>query len=459
MKILLVRPLSDTYIVSPPLGLGYLATALRNIGIEPYILDCVKEQLTFDDFRAFVGQYKPEIVGFQVWSCDVYQVKKSLATVKIYNPNVVTIIGGAHPSGVLQEALEYFMEADFGFRGEGEIGLPLLVKKIRGDAPIPFEDIPGLIWRRGDQIKVNPPVFVDDLDSFGFPAWDLMPPADYPEAPHQGFVKAFPVAPVITTRGCPFNCTFCASHTLNGRKVRFRSPDHILQEIKLLKQTYAVKEIHIEDDNFTVNKKYVQRFCQALRENGLDIFWYCSSGIRLDSLDIDTLRLMQDSGAYTFTVAIESGSNRVLKLMQKNLTVETVREQVAMMNRAGCKPTGLFMIGFPGETRAEIRETVKFAKSLDLKRAQFAIFHPMPGSKIYDELKTQGRLKHLDWSKIKPSEVAYDSDIPDRELKRLQRNAFLSFHLRPHIFWYQLKEIKSWAHFWYLLKRTFAMLF
>ncbi|MFC1813385.1 B12-binding domain-containing radical SAM protein [Thermodesulfobacteriota bacterium] len=459
MKILLVRPISNTYIISPPLGLGYIATALRKINVEPYILDCVKEGVSLKEFEGFLDKYNPEIVGFQVWSCDVYPVKESLKIVKKLNKNVVTIVGGAHPSGELQRSLEYFKEADFGFRGEGEEGVALLVKKLSGDDSIQFDSIPGLIWRDDGKIKLNSPVFVDNLDSLGIPAWDLMPPADYPEAPHQGFAKEFPIAPIITTRGCPFNCSFCASHTINGRKVRFRTLDHVLEEISLLRNEYGVKEIHIEDDNFTINKKFVQQFCRALIKNGNNIFWHCSSGIRVDSLDVDTFRLMKRSGCYTFTVAIESGSNRVLQLMQKQLTVETVRKQVAMMNRAGCKPTGLFMIGFPGEKRQEIEETIKFAKSLNLKRAQFAIFHPMPGSRIYDELKNQGRLNCLDWSKIKPSEVAYATEIPEKELKRLQRKAFLSFHLRPRILICQLMEINSWKHFWYLLKRVFSMLF
>ncbi|MBW1915783.1 MAG: radical SAM protein, partial [Deltaproteobacteria bacterium] len=295
--------------------------------------------------------------------------------------------------------------------------------------------------------------------SYGFPAWDLIPPGEYPNAPHQGFAKAFPIAPIITTRGCPFDCSFCASHSINGRKVRFRTVGHVLEEMDLLQNRYGVKEFHIEDDNFTINKKYVKTFCNTLKLKGIDTYWHCSSGMRLDSLDIDTLRLMKGSGCYTYTVAIESGTNRVLKLMQKHLSVETIQKQIEMMNQAGCKPTGLFMIGFPGETKDEISKTIQFSKSLDIKRAQFAIFHPMPGSKIWGKLKAQGRLKTLDWQKIKPSEVAYSSDIPAKELKRLQRKAFLSFHLRPRILWYQLREINSLEHFLYLLKRMISMLF
>jgi len=458
MKFLLVRPVSDTYIISPPIGLGYIATAIRKTGVNPHILDCVKERLTLTGFKKFIETFNADIVGFQVWSCDALQVKQSLKIIKESNKKTIIIIGGAHPSGDPKGSLEYFTEADFGFRGEGERGITLFIEKLLGDDSIKLDIIPGLIWRSNGKIYYNGLSLVTDLDSIGIPAWDLIPPSRYPYAPHQGFAKAFPIAPIIITRGCPFDCSFCASHSINGRKVRFRTISHVLEEMALLKNEYGVKEFHIEDDNFTINKYLVKEFCKKLITESIDTYWHCSSGIRLDSLDIDTLRLMKDSGCYTFTVAIESGTNRVLKLMQKNLTVMTVRKQINMMNRAGCKPTGLFMIGFPGETRNEIRKTIKFAKNLDIKRAQFAIFHPMPGSKIWDELKKQGRLKGLDWSKIKPSEVAYTSEIPAKELKRFQRKAFVTFHLRPKILWYQLREINSWENLLYILKRIISML-
>jgi len=128
------------------------------------------------------------------------------------------------------------------------------------------------------------------------------------------------------------------------------------------------------------------------------------------------------------------------------------------MNKAGYKPTGLFMIGFPGETKEEVDQTIKFSMSLDLKRAQFAIFHPLPGSRIFDNLKEKNKLKNIEWSKIKPSEAAYKHEnLSEKTLKSLQRFAFLKFHLRPRILYYQLKEIKSLSHFWFLSKRIIDM--
>lgn len=460
MKVLLVRPISDTYIISPPIGLGYLATALRKANHDPRILDCTKAKFGFRDFEEFIRKDGPDVVGFQVWSCDAENVKKCLRIVRSIDPKIVTIIGGAHPSGVCEESLDFFKDADYGFKGEGEIGLPKLINKLSGDKKISLEEVPGLIWRDGVIVKSNPPIFIDDLDVLGFPAWDLIDPGTYPKAPHQGFAMAFPAAPIFTTRGCPYPCTFCATRTITGRRLRHRSIDNVIEEIKILRYKYGVKEIHIEDDNFTMNKNFVKEFCQKLISEKLDIFWYCSSGVRLDSLDDDILLLMKRSNCYTLTIAIESGNQRVLNLMKKDLTLDEIRKRVSVMNKAGYRPTGLFIIGFPGETKDEMRQTLEFAMSLNLKRAQFAIFHPLPGSEIYEELKSKGKLSGLDWSNLKPSEAAYaDGETSAGDLKRFQRMAFLKFHLRPRILYYQLKEIRSLSNLFYLIRRVADMLF
>lgn len=459
MKILLVRPISDTYIVSPPIGLGYLATALRKAGHQPEILECVKERMNFNDFAQLLKKTQPDIVGFQVWSCDLPNIKKSLKILKKVCPEATTVVGGAHPSGAPFETMDYFKEVDFAFKGEGEVGLPLLVDKLSGKKDVDLTQIPGLTWRINGKSLVNPAILVDELDQFEMPAWDLMDPRSYPRAPHQGFAKAFPTAPIVVTRGCPFSCAFCATHAINGKKIRSRSIGSVIQEIKLLKNQYGVREIHIEDDNFTFNREFVKEFCNTLIKERLDVFWYCSSGLRLDSVDKEILLLMKASGCYTLTIAIEAGAQRVLNLMKKRLSLSKVKEAVSLMNNVGYKPTGLFMIGFPGETEKEIKQTIRFAMSLDLKRSQFAIFHPLPGTEIFDTLKKEGKLDNIEWRKIKPSEAAYESEnLSEKQLKKLQKMAFLKFYLRPRILYYQLREITSLSHLWFLFKRAMDML-
>lgn len=316
MRILLVRPVTakkKSLNVIPPIGLGYLATAAREAGFsDVLILDCVREKFNFEAFAEKIRQVSPDVIGFQVFSHDISSLQESLKIVKIIKPNVVTIAGGPHPSGLPKEILKRFFNLDFAFKGEAEIGFPLLLEKLSKNKKFVsspsssfFKKIPGLIWRRSQtEIEVNPQIFPNNLDELGLPAWN--------------FFKNLPIAPIMATRGCPFECTYCARNTVTGRKVRKRSVDNVISEIEFLYRKYGVREIHILDDNFTINKEYTKEFCTKLLLKDFKISWCCPNGVRLDTLDLETLKLMKKSGCYYISLGIESGSDRILKLMKKN---------------------------------------------------------------------------------------------------------------------------------------------
>ncbi|MEA3307538.1 MAG: cobalamin-dependent protein, partial [Elusimicrobiota bacterium] len=262
MKITLINPINRSYVVMPSLGLGYLAGQLLKDDHEVKILNCLKEKMTFEMFEAFVSERPHDIYGFQMFSYDFSSIKRHLDIIKSRNPKAVTILGGAHPSGDPYGVLKSLENADFAFYGEAEIGIRKLVKYLKGGADSgALKDVPGLIWRNEDKIVVNEREFVGDLDSLDYPAWELQKPQDYPRAPHGAFAKNFPTAPIIITRSCPFQCTFCAGKSISGRKLRKRSIDNTIEEIKYLHEKFNVKEIHIEDECFTIHKGLVLEFC------------------------------------------------------------------------------------------------------------------------------------------------------------------------------------------------------
>lgn len=458
MNVVLIRPNSKTFIITPPVGLGYLATSLRKEGHEVEIVDASKDRLNCSELESKVAKLKLDIVGIQTYSCDVFIVAKYLDIIKNISRSITTVIGGAHPSGAPEMAMSQLKNADYAIMGEGEIGLAKLANFLEGNK-VDLNSIPGLAWRENDKIKTNPRLFLDNLDSFGFPAWDLIDPRSYPKAPHQGFAKAFPIAPIVATRGCPYGCSFCGTKTLTGRKIRKRSIEHVLGEIALLVEKYGVREIHIEDDNFTFYPEYVMDFCEQVGRSDLKFYWHCSSGLRIDSLTEEMLRAMIKAGCYNFTVAIESGSQRILNHMCKRLSVETVREKVKLINKVGFMPVALFMLGYPEEKREDVFKTIKLALELKLKRAQFAIFHPLPGSPIFAELERKGYLKNLDLTKIRPTDVAFDHPyLKKEEIKNLQRYAILRFHLRPRIILESLKDMHNINNSIFILRRVFTYL-
>jgi radical SAM superfamily enzyme YgiQ (UPF0313 family) len=304
-------------------------------------------------------------------------------------------------------------------------------------------------------------MFTENLDDLGFPSWDLLKPDQYPLSPHGAFMKNFPIAPITVTRGCPFPCTYCAAHLVSGKRIRSRSVQNVLEEIELLYNKYGIREIHIEDDNFTLNKVFVKEFCNELLERNLDISWACPNGIRLDTLDEEMLDLMKKSGLYVVSVGIESGSARILEAMQKRLTKEKIQDKINLINKAGLEVIGFFIIGYPDETREDILETFKFAESLNLKRANYMIFHPYPGTPITRKLIARGELNlnEQDWEKYILADVVYSPPgISRKQLKNLRRLGFYRFYLRPKILFKLLCEIKSPKHFYIVFKRIFKWL-
>lgn len=462
-RVLLVKPVTPQNLilnVVPPIGLGYLATALRKAGFKQVaILDCLKENLDFVAFNKRIKSYNPDIVGFQVFSHDLSSLEISLKIIKKINPKIITLAGGPHPSGFPQQTLETLPLLDYAFKGEAEVGLPLLIRKLSVKKGNLFR-IPGLIYRQGRKIVVNPQIFPGNLDSLGFPAWDLIDPREYPNAPQGVFFKNLPVAPLMATRGCPFLCTFCAGRTITGLKVRPRSIGYILSEIKFLKEKYGVREIHFLDDNFTLNRSYVREFCQKLLKSNLNISWCCPNGVRLDTLDLEVLKLMKASGCYYVSVGIESGSNRILKLMKKKLTVEKIKRQIKMIKKSGITVNGFFILGYPGETKKEMEATIKLSRSLGLTRVAFYNFLPLPGTEIYEQLARNGEIEEdMDFSHIFQAETPYSPvSVSQKELKKIQQKAYLLFYLRPVILWQMLREIKTPNQFKYILKRAIAYL-
>lgn len=442
--VLLVRPhIARKYSlnVTPPLGLGYIASALRSAGEEVFLLDLLKEGAGLPRLGEAVGKIRPGVAGFQYYSLNTAEVEEAAALCKSIDPGMIVVIGGPHPSAAPEQSLELVPSADYAISGEGEESFPLLCRALRDAAP-PLREIPGLAWREGGTVLRNPPRFIADLDSLGLPAWDLMEPARYPEAVQGVFFRNWPAAPITATRGCPHVCTFCAGFTVTGRRVRARSARNFLEEVDLLHGRYGVRELKIVDDNFTFHRGFVEEVCRRLIERGPRITWNCPNGMRMDKLDEGLLALMRRAGCYEVTLGIESGSDRILEHMRKRLTTSDIRRHVAMIQRAGLPVSGLFIIGYPAETAQDIEKTIRFARELKLVRAEFNNFIPLPGTEAHEWLLRRGEA--VDVRKLYFSNVPVPPEgMTVEEVKRLQRKAFLSFYLRPRTLLRQAADIRS----------------
>ena len=452
MKILLIKPYNLSDHIQPALGLGYLASSLRK-DHDVTILDCIKTRIKPEKFRAVIEKNKPDVAGIQCYTYDLYKIKEMLK--EISGLRITTVLGGPHPSAAPLETFEFFGgRLDYIFRGEAEVGFKMLIDKLAGKTDVPLEEIPGLGWRKDGKIELNDVRFVEDLDDLEMPAWDLIRPKTYPEAQHGAFFKKFPIAPIITTRGCPYFCTFCAGSLISGRRLRTRTPDNVLDEIKMLYRTRGIREFHVIDDNFTLNKNFAKTLLKKLKAENLDISWSVPNGVRMDTLDDELLELMKDTGLYLISLGIESGSDRILRLMRKNITTDEIRQSVARIRKHGIDIAGFFILGFPGETVEDIEKTIEFSLELDLIRANFFTYLPLPGTESYNGLKAAGLLKGIDLKKFYFMNATFTPEgIGRGTLKALQRKAFMKFFLRPRVMLRNFNEIKSSGHLKFLSGR------
>jgi len=464
MNILLLKPNNICDSIAPNLGLGYLASALR-AKHRVRVMNGIRERFRPEGLDAALRSFRPDLVGLQVYTSDVPLLGAYLNVIRGWNPSVHVTLGGPHPSSVPGSALGLLGGlSGTAFRGEAEIGLPLLAGALEeafaggGPAAKPAPDrlaeIPGLVWKDGDRGVQNPVKWIQDLDALAFPAWDLLQPSKYPPAPHAAFFRGFPVAPIIASRGCPFQCAFCAAHLVQGARMRYRGVENLLDEIDLLLCRHGIREIHMVDDNFTFRKDYVMEFCVQVNARGLRFPWTCPNGVRLDSLDRELLQSMKAAGCYAVTIGIESGSQRVLELIGKKTTLREIREKAALIRGVGLDSIGYFILGIPTETREEMRSTASLSLRLGLRRANFMLFHPYPGTRMYEEIqRARTGLARRD----EPSSFAEVAHVPEgftlKEMKNAQRKMFARFYLRPTALVHLLSDIRSPRHAFYVVKR------
>lgn len=467
MKVLLINPVTREKKMTatgstPNLGLGFIATALKKNGHDVEIWDGIKKGMTAErlERRLKVSDY--DVAGFQIFTCTVREAHKGLKLVKSVNPKAITVIGGPHPSGDPEGAMTFLRESDFAFRGEGEEGLPMLLKKLSGNnGDYQFKDIPNLIWRENEEIFSNPLQPIKDLDSLGMPSWDLINPNDYPTGPIGTFARNFPLTTISMTRGCAYPCSFCANNTIMGKVVRNRSSKIILEEMQLLYEKYGVREFQIIDDTFTTVKQLVIDVCKGIIDRGLKISISFPNGVRLNTLDEDILYWLEKAGCYSMGLGIESGSEKTIKAIDKRQTLAEVKEKLNLItNYPKIGAAGFFILGYPGENKEDILKTIKLSKELPLKKAQFVVFLPGPGSPMTKKLKSEGKLKDIDFNDIYAQNIIYvPDDLTLRQLQRFRIRAYFEFYMRPKTLLGVISEVQSFQQFKFLAGRVLQLFY
>lgn len=321
-----------------------------------------------------IKSYSPDIVGITMLTGTYKSAENVARAVKELDCNIDVVVGGVHPTILPEETIRnnFF---DYVVRGEGEYTFLELVNGVKK------ENILGLTYIDNTGKIINNPDrdFIENLDSLPFPSRDLF----------LNDTKYYDYGYIMTGRGCPFECTYCASKKIWGRKVRYRSEQNVVDEVKYVYETFGTNFFYFVDDTFTLNKKRAKKICELLIDLNLDIKWICDT--RVDTIDEELLRLMKQAGCYRVKIGVESGSERILKKIKKKITKDKVRKAVSLIKKVGLDFTIYLLIGFPSETNADAMETIHFAEELDPTYCSVSILAPYPGTEIYEDLLNQGR--------------------------------------------------------------------
>ena len=445
MKVLLINPVIREW-AKPnvlPLGLAYIAAVLRDNGHLVEVLDLNALRLKSGEIEARLRKSDYDVAGIGAIVTVYREVKRLIQQLKSFHPERPVMVGGSVGTSIPHIIMEK-TAADIACIGEGEVTALEIVSSLERKEAL--EKVAGIWFKQPDgHIIKNPPRKpIRSMDTLPLPAWDLFPMEIYlvnpVGAPNRNkwvdgdsgeeFVRSMNVS---ATRGCPYKCIYCY-HDFMGQGYRFRSPENIVAEIEALFERYGVEYIHFMDDEFCMRKDFVMEFCRLFkaRFDG-KVTWGCAGRVNLMTEDL--IRTMADSGCVIIGYGIESGSQKMLDAMKKQVTVAQAKQALRWTQKYTEWPACSFMIGTPGETRETIQETIDFCKELDLAPEVIFFMTAYPGTELYEKAMEEGKI---------PDEEAYIldlgeqgekirinfTDLPDNELYRIQED--------------MIAELKAW---------------
>lgn len=409
MRFLLVNPyypISEG--PSPPLGIACLAGALEAHGIEVRVLDFVVFPYSKNYLNQAMTDFQPDCIGVTCVTMNFYNAIQVIVDAKTIDKDVCTVMGGPHVSFCAEETLLNYPELDCIVVGEGEESIISLAGEVENEKK--FENVENLVYRDGDTIRKTPvKAYAIDVNTLPFPARHLIPLGRY---------RALNVAVnMITSRGCPFRCIFCVGRKMVGKKVRYKTPERVVDELEMISK-YGFSQINIADDLFTANKTHCKDICDRILERGLDIRW--SSFARVDTVSLEVLKKMKQAGCTAVSYGIESANETILKTVKKGITIDQVKKAVDMCNEAEILPCASFILGLPGETPETIEESINFAKEFLYPNGVHFGFHilaPFPGTEVREEIeKYDIRILTDDWSQYHANRAVVETKKVTRKM-------------------------------------------
>ncbi|MCM8761239.1 MAG: B12-binding domain-containing radical SAM protein [Candidatus Omnitrophica bacterium] len=447
MKILLINPSQEKVYgrkmapAYPPLGVLYIGTVLEKDGHRVRFADIDTEGLDEQKFKTLFTEFDPDTVGISSVTPTFKDALRWAKISKSLKKEVPVILGGIHATIAPQEAI-CEENIDIVVVGEGEETIRQLCEELSKEKPS-LHSVKGIYFKKdGKSVATERRPFIDDLDSIPFPDRSLL---KRPDAYMPPDAERLPAMTIITSRGCPGSCTFCCTKHIFSKTFRMRSVANIIAEIEGLVNGHGIREIHIADDIFTLNKKRALEFCDEVKKRDLGVHFQFMNGLRADCVDREILVALKNIGIKTVGYGVESGNDAILKRIKKNIPLDVTRKAFKLSKELGFETWAFLIFGLPGETEETIKDTITFTKELDPDFAKFLILKPYPGSDVYAELLRDNLIFNTDYDNY----GVYTEPVhrlpalePDRMIY-WQKRAFREFYLRPSKILTHARRIRS----------------
>ena len=432
--------LSKVGSVEIPNGLCWLAACTRKAGYKTEIIDAHAMNISNDELTDLILEKSPKYLGISANTINIYSAADLAKRIKNLNPKIKIIVGGPHITAVPIETLERFPEIDIGVIGEGEITIVDLLNTLENGKDL--KNVKGIVYRKDKNIILTERrEFIKNLDQLPFPAFDLLPDIKKYYRPPAWSLHRKTSALLITSRGCPFQCTFC-DRAVFGNIARAHSAEYVMKMIRELYYKYGVRHLRLNEDNLLLFKDRLKKICKAIIKEKLKLTWSCFA--RADCVDLELLKLMKKAGCWQISYGIESGEQKILDVEKKNITLEQIEKAVRLTKKVGIRVVGFNMIGHPLETIESMKKTIDFNKRIKVDDFKTEFLTPFPGTELYYTAEKYGVLDR-DWRKMgvyrDPIFIPYG--LTKDLLIEWHKRGLWQFYLQPRIIFSYLMQIRS----------------
>ena len=402
-----------------PIGLAYLAAVLKENGHEVTVIDCPALEMDHEKLKAKLASFEPDVVGITSMTPTIQSTLLSARVAKEVCPDAIVTLGGPHATFMDRQILEQEASVDVVVRGEGEQTLLEMAQNVADSKSL--HSVDGITFRNSDQIIQIPnrPV-IQNLDQLPYPAYDCFPLKRYTL-----FGKLF--LPIITSRGCPFQCSFCTTSRMFGKEYRARSPKNIVDELEFLKNTYGADAFTFYDDTLTLDRNRIFKICEEIKTRKINVPWDCQT--RVDQISREVLAKMRETKCQQVFFGVESGCQKILDAVKKRTTVEQNAKAIKLAKEAGLFVAISIIIGYPGETADMVKQTLDFIRKAEPDDVYLCVATPYPGTELRRLVEEMGWKMSTDWVLYDTVTPVFENPLlPAEEIRKLRKTFYDIFY-------------------------------